>query len=211
MPTLESGVRGLRLARLPDAERSGVETSVLEAYDQSLAVLAQLGAEIVDITLPFRLIDFASMTHIMQAESYFLRRQTVEDAGLKLDDVVRARLLSGAGLSASDYLAALRHRDEMKQVMQAALVGVHAFLTPGTATAATALQEVNQKETPTRFMRFVNILEMCALSLPNGFTAGGLPISLQIACRGYEEALALRIGQAYQQASGWHERLPPAP
>jgi len=45
--------------------------------------------------------------------------------------------------------------------------------------------------------------------LPNGFTAGDLPISLQIACRGYEEALALRIGHAYQQATGWHERMPP--
>ena len=59
-------------------------------------------------------------------------------------------------------------------------------------------------------MRFVNILEMCALALPNGFTAeAGLPISLQIACRGYQEALALRIGHAYQQATDWHERMPP--
>jgi hypothetical protein len=31
-----------------------------------------------------------------------------------------------------------------------------------------------------------------------------------IACRTYEQALALRIGQAYRQATAWHERLPPA-
>lgn len=55
MPTLERGVRGLRLARLPAEERSGVAAEVLDAYDRSLAVLAGLGAEIVDITLPFRL------------------------------------------------------------------------------------------------------------------------------------------------------------
>ena len=46
-------------------------------------------------------------------------------------------------------------------------------------------------------------------ALPNGFTATGLPISLQIACRGYDEATALRIGWAYQQATDWHERRPP--
>ena len=210
MPTLEHGVRGLRLARLPAADMAGVETNVLEAYERSLAVLAGLGAEIVDIALPFRLIDFVSMAHIMQSESYFLRGPTIEDRSLKLDEDVRNRLLAGAGLSANDYLAALRHREEMKQLMEAALTGVHALLTPSTATAAMPLQDVDQKATPTRFTRFANILEMCALSLPNGFTAEGLPTSLQIVCRGYEEALTLRIGQAYQQATDWHDRLPPA-
>jgi len=210
MPTLERGVRGLRLARLPAEEGPGVAAEVLDAYDRSLAVLAGLGAQIVDITLPFRLVDFFSMTNIMQAEAYFLNRHVVEDPGLKLDEVVRRRLLSGAGLSAYDYLATLRRRDEMKLEMDAALAGAHAFLTPTTATAAIPLEEVDQREQPTRLLRFVNILEMCALALPNGYTAEGLPTSLQIVCRGYEEGLALRIGHAYQQATDWHERLPPA-
>jgi aspartyl-tRNA(Asn)/glutamyl-tRNA(Gln) amidotransferase subunit A len=210
MPTLEHGVRGLRLARLPAEERSGIAQNVLDAYDRSLVVLAGLGAEIVDITLPFRLADFFSMTGIMQAEAYFLNGRIAEDPHLKLDEVVRRRLLAGAGLSACDYLATLRRRDEMKLEMETALAGAHAFLTPTTTTAAVPLDEVDQKEQPTRMVRFVNILEMCAVALPNGYTAGGLPTSLQIACRGYDEALALRIGHAYQQATDWHERLPPA-
>jgi aspartyl-tRNA(Asn)/glutamyl-tRNA(Gln) amidotransferase subunit A len=210
MPTLEHGVRGLRLARLPAEERSGIAQNVLDAYDRSLVVLAGLGAEIVDITLPFRLADFFSMTGIMQAEAYFLNGRIAEDPRLKLDEVVRRRLLAGAGLSACDYLATLRRRDEMKLEMETALAGAHAFLTPTTTTAAVPLDEVDQKEQPTRMVRFVNILEMCAVALPNGYTAGGLPTSLQIACRGYDEALALRIGHAYQQATDWHERLPPA-
>ena len=57
--------------------------------------------------------------------------------------------------------------------------------------------------------RWVNFLDLCALSVPNGFTVGGLPISLQIVCRGYDEATALRIGWAYQTATDWHERVPP--
>jgi aspartyl-tRNA(Asn)/glutamyl-tRNA(Gln) amidotransferase subunit A len=210
MPTLERGVRGLRLARLPAGERAGVADNVLDAYDRSLAVLAGLGAEIVDIALPFRLADFFSMTNIMQAEAYFLNGHIAEDPNLKLDEVVRRRLLAGAGLSAHDYLATLRRRDEMKREMEAALAGTHAFLTPTTEMAAIPLAEVDQGKQPTRLVRFANILEMCALALPNGYTAEGLPTSLQIACRGYEEALALRIGQAYQQATDWHERLPPA-
>ncbi|MDB5945241.1 MAG: Amidase [Ramlibacter sp.] len=210
MPTLELGVRGLRLARLPAQEREGVAPDVLAAYDRSLVLLAGLGAEIVDIVLPFRLADFLSMVQITMGEAYFLHADVAEDPAAKLDDVVRRRLLSGAGISARDYLATLRRRDEMKLQMDAALAGTDAFLTPSTATAAVPLAEVNQGEQPTRFQRFVNLLDLCALALPNGFTAEGLPTSLQIVCRGYEEALALRIGQACQQATDWHERVPAA-
>jgi aspartyl-tRNA(Asn)/glutamyl-tRNA(Gln) amidotransferase subunit A len=36
-----------------------------------------------------------------------------------------------------------------------------------------------------------------------------LPLSLQIVCPGGEEAMALRIGWALQNATDWHERAPP--
>jgi aspartyl-tRNA(Asn)/glutamyl-tRNA(Gln) amidotransferase subunit A len=210
MTALESGVRGLRLARLPAAERQGVAADVLQAYDRSLALLAGLGAEIVDIALPFALAEFVSMNNVTMAEAYFANSAVVDDPGSKMDDVVRGRMLTGAAVSAHEYLATLRRRDAMKLEMEAALAGTHAFLTPSTETAAIPLAEIDYKRQPTRFARFVNLLDMCALALPNGFTAAGLPTSLQIACRGYEEALALRIGHAYQEASEWHERLPPA-
>ncbi|SRR5258708_995132 len=57
--------------------------------------------------------------------------------------------------------------------------------------------------------RFGNLLEMCALALPNGAPSVGLPLSLQIVCRGYDEAMALRIGHAYQQATDLHLQAPP--
>jgi aspartyl-tRNA(Asn)/glutamyl-tRNA(Gln) amidotransferase subunit A len=59
------------------------------------------------------------------------------------------------------------------------------------------------------FTRFVNFLDLCAVAVPNGFTADGLPTSLQIICRGYAEPLALRIGYAYQSAHEWHLCAPP--
>ena len=70
-------------------------------------------------------------------------------------------------------------------------------------------RSVDQTTTPAHFTRLVNLLELCALAVPNGFTATGLPLSLQIICRPYDEATALRIGWAYQQATDWHERHPP--
>jgi aspartyl-tRNA(Asn)/glutamyl-tRNA(Gln) amidotransferase subunit A len=51
-------------------------------------------------------------------------------------------------------------------------------------------------------------LGLCAIAVPNGFTTTGLPLplSLQIVCRAREEALALQIASAYQDASDWHHR-----
>ena len=66
-------MRGLRLARMPDAERDGVAAEVLAAYDASLDALARLGAEIVGVELPHRFADFTDLTgRIIGAEGYFL-------------------------------------------------------------------------------------------------------------------------------------------
>jgi aspartyl-tRNA(Asn)/glutamyl-tRNA(Gln) amidotransferase subunit A len=210
LPTLKRGVRGLRLGRMPAAEREDVAADVLEAYDRSLDVLASLGAVIVDIALPFRFADCLAVQALVQAEAYFNAGHLAEDPTTQLDDAVRRRLLGGARVSAQDYLAARKRLADLKQQMYGALDGVDALLTPTTETAALKLTEVNQDRLPSRFTRPANLLEMCALALPNGATAGGLPLSLQIVCRGYEEAMALRIGQAYQQATDWHLRAPPA-
>jgi aspartyl-tRNA(Asn)/glutamyl-tRNA(Gln) amidotransferase subunit A len=210
IPMLRRGVRGLRLGRMPAAERDGVDGEVLAAYDSSIETLAQLGAEIVTPELPCRFGDYTLLTgRIIGAEGYFLLGDLIDDMSLPIDEAVRPRIALGRGISARDYLAALRDRDEAKRKFTAATADVDALLTPTTQTAAIPLDAVDQSTTPAHFTRFVNFLDLCALAVPNGFTAAGLPISLQIVCRGYDEATALRIGWAYQQATRWHERRPP--
>ena len=62
MTGLRRGVRGMRLARMPEAEREGCTPEVLAAYDAALDQLARLGAEIVDVALPCRFDDATTMT-----------------------------------------------------------------------------------------------------------------------------------------------------
>ncbi|KPH82475.1 amidase [Bosea vaviloviae] len=209
MPTLTRGVRGLRLARMPHSERAACSPEMLAAYDRSLETLSRLGAKIVEIALPFAFSDFLNAQAILEAEAYFNDGALAEDAGTLLDDAVRARVLGGGRISAQDYLATKRRQLDCKRQMAMAMADIDALLTPSTATAAIRLDEVDQSVMPSRFTRFGNFLEMCALSLPNGFTSGGLPLSLQICCQGYEEATALRIGYALQQATDYHLKVPP--
>ena len=210
MPQLKRGVRGLRLARMPDVERQHASTEVLAAYDASLAELQRLGAEIVPVALPFRFADVAAFNlRIMAAESYALLHELIDDPNAPLDPDVRPRIAAGRDISAQAYLQALQVRDEMKLKFATALDGIDALLTPTTMTTALPLEQVDQSKAPAHFTRFGNFLDLCALAVPNGSGAGGLPTSLQIVCRSYDEAMALRIGWAYQNATEWHLRRPP--
>jgi aspartyl-tRNA(Asn)/glutamyl-tRNA(Gln) amidotransferase subunit A len=208
MPNLKRGIRGLRLARMPAAEREGVSAEMLAAYDASLDVLEKLGAEIVEIALPFRFADLVTASAVMQAEAFYFNRALAEDAGKLLGDAVRARLMSGAKLTAQDYLATSHYRAGVKAALAEAMEGFDALLTPTTMHAAIPVDAVDEAILPSRFTRFGNLLDLCALSLPNGRGAGGLPLSLQIVCRGLDEATALRIGYAYQGATNWHTAVP---
>ena len=54
-----------------------------------------------------------------------------------------------------------------------------------------------------------NLTGQPAISLPLGWSAGGLPIGLQLVGGVLEDATVLRAAHAYQQATDWHLRAPP--
>jgi len=210
MESLRRGVKGLRLARLPDGERGEFDAEVLAAYDRSLKELADMGAEIVDLAKGGRTLKESGdlVGKIISAESYPRLAELVDDDSARLDQAVRARVRAGAGISSRQYLDVLADREKAKQEFAARIDGIDAVLTPGTLTPAIPLTEVDQTKTPAISTRWVNYLDLCALTLPNGLTKGGLPIGLQIACRGGDEAMALRIGWALESVTDWHARAP---
>jgi aspartyl-tRNA(Asn)/glutamyl-tRNA(Gln) amidotransferase subunit A len=162
------------------------------------------------VQLPFLFADVAAFNlRIMAAESYALYHALIDDEAAPLDPHVRPRIAAGRALSAREYVESLRMRDAMKQQFAAAMEGIDALLTPTTMTTALPLDEVDQTKAPAHYTRFANFLDLTALALPNGADDAGLPISLQVVCRGHDEATALRIGWALQQATDWHLRQPP--
>jgi aspartyl-tRNA(Asn)/glutamyl-tRNA(Gln) amidotransferase subunit A len=212
LPALRRGVEGLRLAVMPSAERAGVADEVLAAYDAAVDRLAALGARIVRPDLPHRFSDYAAAVgRIIGVEGYRFVGHLVDDPSLPLDPHVRPRIQLGRDVSARDYLVTLARREEHRAQFAAALDGIDALLTPTLQTAAIPLEQVDQSGTAASFTRAGNYLGLCGLAVPNGFTAGGLPTSLQILCHPGQEAMALRIGWAYEQATDWTRRRPPEP
>ena len=212
MPALKRGVDGFVLARLPANERDQVEAEVLAAYDASLGVLEKLGAKLVDVKLPRSFAELGAMAgRLIGCEGYSYVGHLTDDASQPVDPDVRPRIGVGKGISARDYLLLLREREQLKRDWSKALAGCDALLAPTTLTAAPRVVDIDQSGTAAVITRAINLVDGCALAVRNGFTKSSLPTSLQVACRGYDEATALRIGWAYEQAAGFKDALPPLP
>jgi aspartyl-tRNA(Asn)/glutamyl-tRNA(Gln) amidotransferase subunit A len=98
-----------------------------------------------------------------------------------------------------------------------ATAGVDAVIAPVAPVAAPTIAESDVGNNPdaeaviqrlTRFTRPVNYLGLPALSIPSGFTQGGLPVGMQLVGRSFDEATLLRIGAAFQRATDFHDRVP---
>jgi aspartyl-tRNA(Asn)/glutamyl-tRNA(Gln) amidotransferase subunit A len=206
---LRRGVAGLTMARLPAAEREAVDAEVLHAYDAALALLERQGARLMDVRLPSTFAGLGQLVgRLIGCEGYAHVGHLVDDDSAPVDPHVRPRIQLGKGVSARDYLHLLRDVEQLRRDWNAALAGCDALLTPTTLSPAPRVADIDQSGTAAVFTRAINLVKGCALTVPDGFTTAGLPIGLQIACGTCQEALALRIGWAYEQDTEWHRRRP---
>jgi aspartyl-tRNA(Asn)/glutamyl-tRNA(Gln) amidotransferase subunit A len=205
---LEQGVKGLTLAVIDARERGPVHPDILKAYDAAVEVYRKLGATIVTIDLPKPLPEFSRAAEIMMGEAYAIHGAVADDPSSPMDDGVRTRVLGGK-IDAKAYIEARWRAQADRQAMLQAFGAADALLAPTSQVPPQPLADVDEATTPATLTRFVNQIGFCGLAIPIGFTAKALPTSLQIVCRPYQEALALRIGRAHEAATDWHTRVPP--
>lgn len=207
--TMKLGLRGLRVGRMPDADRAGVDADVLAAYDEALRVLEAAGALVIDVDLPVRILDMAApLGHIIHAEGYAYYSHLVDDPKAPLDEHVRPRLTFGRNTSAKDYILAKRDQQRMIKSFHAALAPIDVLLTPSTTEPAPRIRDIDQAKTPALFTRVVNMAEMCACAVPTGFSESGLPLSAQFVAAYGAEPAALRAAWGYEQARGFSVGVP---
>ena len=182
----------------------------MRAYEAAIATLREEGARVDVGAFP---LDFDDMMvqngRIIAAEAYALHRAYIEDPSLDIDPWVRRRVLGGKGISAADYLDLMAQRRRVGAAFAHWMRDRDALLTPTLPITATPLDEVDEATTPlATWTRSANYLGACALSLPAGFSADGLPIGVQLTGAPFADAMLVRIGRAFQRATDWHLRRP---
>ena len=200
----------MRFWVLPESERQDVEPAVLAAYDKAVDLLKSLGLRAVDKPLPQSCEESMHIAgSLMSAEGYANLGSLFERDDLTFDIHVKRRILLGRDISAARYLELLQMRKKAKAEMLAAMDGVDCCVFPTNAISAIPLRDVDELATPlSRFGRFVNLLDLCSVAVPAGFTPGGMPISIQFIGRPMDEPHILRLGYAYEQAAPWQGIVP---
>ena len=207
---LTAGVKGLRLGVPLEFFWDEVDPEVSEAVKQAIAVLAGLGASVRAVHWPMAADAKAISFLIMGAEAFSVHERWLKERPEDYGPDVRQRLAQGATILAADYLRAQRLRRQFIESLDVVFAKCDVLLTPTAPVAAPGLKEASLQwpsgsETLTaalpRLTRAFNLTGTPALSVPCGFTTGGLPIGLQIAGRAFDEATVLRVGHAYEHAA----------
>jgi aspartyl-tRNA(Asn)/glutamyl-tRNA(Gln) amidotransferase subunit A len=206
---LGSSIVGIRVGVLPQNERFGIGDDVLAAYDRALNNMVELGATLVDAPLPDSLENYmATAGALMSAEGY-ANLGALFEQDLAFDPHVKERILRGKNISASAYLQLQEQRLQAQKAVVNAMEFIDVLAYPTNAISAIPVAQVDEHATPlSRLGRFVNLLNLCSVAVPAGLSKEGLPVSMQVIGPAGQEGLILRVGHAYQQATGWHVLRP---
>ena len=215
---LTQDVRGLRIGVIREYFETELDGGVAEIVRRAIAELGELGAEIVDVSLP--LYEYAQpiSNAILSAEATAAHRDLLLSDGDKLYPQVRDRLEEGLFISAAEYLRAQQARQVFCAQVDELLQQVDLLAGPVEPVTAPVILErridVGGEALPavpllTKYTRVYNITGSPAISVPCGFAADGLPVGLHLAGRNFDEMTVLRAAYAYQQANDWHRQRPP--
>jgi aspartyl-tRNA(Asn)/glutamyl-tRNA(Gln) amidotransferase subunit A len=215
---LADGVYGLRLAFAESVFWDQADAEVVQAVRGCGKVFEKLGAQVSSIAFP-EATEAQRLNPrglVIAAEAYTIHQARLEAHFEQYDPIVGQRMILGKQISAAEYLNTTRAWTQLRATVQRTLNDVDALLVPTTMIPALPVAEVdaNMEVYTQRNLQYLrntaigNILNLCGLSVPCGFTTQGLPIGLMIYGKPFHEAMVLRIGYAFEQATDWHRRQP---
>jgi aspartyl-tRNA(Asn)/glutamyl-tRNA(Gln) amidotransferase subunit A len=210
---LGKGVKGMRigLARHFYAEDDIADPEQLKAVDDAAEVFRRLGAEVREVRLPSG-PEFATCNRlILRSEAFSIHRRWLAERPQDYGDICRSRLLDGASVTAGDYIDALRLRGRLVRRTLDAMADLDVILTASSLDPPCRIDDAEavQRAYPRQVRQPFNVTGQPALAMPAGFTAGNLPLSLQLIGHPFAEATVYRVAEAYEAATGWTSRRPP--
>ncbi len=209
---LRTDLKGLRIGHIGHFYEEDTQASPEQkrAMADAIEVLRSLGAIVEDVTLRPLEVYYDVKIIIAEAELLSVHHFDFVNQPYKFSSDLRRRILPACVFTALDYMSAMRRRRQLVDEAKPIFEKYDALLTLGSGPA-TKLEDhrtVSSWESPKITTAF-NVIGGGAVSICNGFTDAGLPLSMQIASRPFEDATALAIAHAYEKATDWRSRRPP--
>lgn len=234
---LSGGVRGMKIGLPSEYFAEGLQPDVEDAVRAAVAQLADMGAQVQEVSLEHADYCLPAYYIIAMAEASanlarydgvrFGARAEGKDLietykltrGRGFGEEVKRRIMLGtytlsAGYYDAYYGKAQAVRTLIRQEFDAIFAEVDALVAPVAPTTAFKFGEMTgdplQMILADVLTISANLAGLCGLSVPCGFDRAGLPIGMQILGAPYTEPAVLKLGHAYQSATDWHLRRPSA-
>jgi len=218
---LDGDVRGLRIGIPTNFFFDTAHPEVKSAFDAAMDVLQSRGAKTVRLEVPHMdaINTYASI--ISRVEAAAIHAQWMRERPQDYSVHLGGRLYAGYAVPAVHYLEALARRGPiLRAVASAVFAKVHVFATPTIRMRVPTLAATNiDAGAPGAIEAFaaisantraINYMGLPSLSMPCGFDGMGLPIGLQLQGRPFAETSILKLADAYQRETDWHQRMPNA-
>ena len=211
MAEIGRSLEGIRIgyARAYNAE-SGVDAETSATVAEAAQTFARLGATVEEVELPPRALFDAATWTIILAEGFAIHRQTLATRPEDYGRTARERLSIGALVTGGDVVQAARVRRRLTAELDDVIGRYDAILCATAASGPVPLEKID--DGPWRRSHPItapfNLSGHPAIAVPAGFTAAGLPLSIQLVGNFFDEARLLAISHAYEQAFDWHTRRP---
>ena len=231
---LDGDIRGLRIGVPAEYFVEGMDPGVATTVMAAIDTLQELGAEIVNVSLPHtryalpvyyiiapaeasaNLARFNGVRYGLHVEGESLSDDMELTRGAGFGPEVRRRIMLGTyALSSGYYDAYYRRAQQVRTLIRRDFQEVWEqvdLLAAATAPSAPFL--IGEKVADPLAMYLTDVLTLPpslagipGLSVPCGMVAG-LPVGLQLLGRPFDEATLLRVGDAFQRVTDWHTRQP---
>ena len=208
------GARGLRIGIDAGFNGTGADAKVVELTEAAAEVLAGLGARLRPVDVPDVGAVLEGWRPFCAVETAIAHEATFPSRADEYGSTLRGLIEMGRALGVLDLAKHLIERDKFKGRLVRVFGEVDLVLVPAMYLANPTFERMNKLAEPKelamllRFTAPFDVSGSPTITLPCGFTEGGLPVAFQLVGPHLSEALLLRAGHAYQQATAWHSMHP---
>ncbi len=210
---LRKGLKGLRIGYVRHFHEKDqpADPEMAAALDAAAKLMAKEGAKVVDVTLP-TLTEFAGVNRaILMCEAAAIHEPWLRDRPGDYAHITRRRLLPGMFMTGTDYVQAQRRRRALIAAVEAVFGEVDLLLTASSMDPACRIDdpEAVERTYPRQARTPFNVTGHPALTMMSGLSReAGLPLSLQLVGRYFEEATVYQAAAGYERAAPWARMKP---
>ena len=192
-----------------------VDESVRELLANAADVFLEIGATLVDVTVPDVKQAIVDWSPACAVEAALAHEATYPQRRAEYGPILASVLDLGRVIPATEFQRVLRHRMELSERFAELFMQIDVLLAPASPFDLFRwirfAHLVHNLNLILRLQRFTAPFDMTGdptISLPGGFSEAGLPIGIQLAAGHLRELQLLKAARAFQEVTGWHRHHP---